>query len=359
VDLDLLSAEERKYYIAPISGTGSATDTLRLTKSNGELLAKKAVLEERINALTAGLSLQQDRLSKLNWQQWLEQFRSLFGLLSYVLIILGAIVLDRVVRRRMAKRFSEKGRRYLFAKMMTAGIYTIATLWLLSKLLSDHPGALASLAIVGAGIAVALQDVVKDIMGWILILQRRLYTLGNRVSIGRETGDVIDIGPLRTMMLEVSTDCAYNAHERTGKTIYIPNSMVLSQPVLNYNTTSDFIGVEMKVTVTFQSDSKKAEAILQDILKAEATAFVEQARTQQRRRTALFYTMWEVSDPEVHVDLESSGVLFTMKFTVPIGMRRQIMSNLARTVLERFGAEADVHLAYNTVPITGDNLMKR
>lgn len=359
VDFDLLVSEEKKYYIAPISGTGSATDTLRLTQTHGELLAKKAVLEERINALTAGLSLQQDRLNKLSRQQWLEQFQSLFGLLSYVLIILGAVLLDRIVRRRVASRFQTKGGRYLVMKFLTAGIYTVASLWILSKLLADHPSALASLAIVGAGIAVALQDVVKDIMGWILILQRRLYTLGNRVSVGKQTGDVIDIGPLRTMMLEVSTDGAYNAHERTGKTIYIPNSMVLSQPVLNYNTTSDFIGVEMKVTITFQSNWKKAEAILNEVLKTEAMSFVEQARAQQRRRTALFYTMWEVGDPEIHVDLESSGVLFTLKFTVPIGMRRQVISALSRSILDRFAMESDIDLAYNTIHITGDTPPRR
>ena len=66
-------------------------------------------------------------------------------------------------------------------------------MWLLSKLVSDHPNVIASLAIVGAGIAVALQDIVKDIVGWIIVLQRRLYTLGDRVSIGNHTGDVIEI----------------------------------------------------------------------------------------------------------------------------------------------------------------------
>jgi small-conductance mechanosensitive channel len=352
VDVDLLEEEEKRFYLENATGTGS-TETLRLTETHGELLAKKAVLEERIAALSAGLELQKDRLSKLSWQQWLGQFRSLFGFLNYFLIILGAVILDRLVRRRVARRIEEKGRRYLIAKLVTAGIYTVAALWVLSKLLSDHPSALASLAIVGAGIAVALQDVVKDIMGWILILQRRLFMLGNRVSIGQFTGDVIDIGPLRTTMLEVSSNGAFNAHERTGKTLYVPNSMVLKESVLNYNTTSDFMGVEMQVTITYSSDWRKAEAILTDTLKAETMEYTEQARAQQRRRTALFYTMWEVGEPEVHVDLESSGVLFTLKFTVPIGMRRAVVTKLTRSILQKFDAERDVSLAYNTIHIVG------
>lgn len=353
VDLDLLNEEEKKYYSNPAAEKATPPDEIRLTKSHGELLARKAILEERIAALNAGLTLQEDRLSKLGREQWLDQFQTLFGSLSYLVIILGAVILDRIVRRRVAGRIEAKGQRYLIAKLVSAGIYTVALLWVVSKLISDHPGALASLAIVGAGIAVALQDVVKDIMGWILILQRRLFTLGNRVSIGIYTGDVIDIGPLRTTMLEVSVNGAFNAHERTGKTLYVPNSMILKESVLNYNTTSDFMSVEMQATVTYASDWKKAEAILHEALKTEALEFTEQARTQQRRRTALFYTMWEVGEPEVHVDLADNGILFTLKFTVPIGKRRTVVTNLSRTILEKFKAESDIDLAYNTIHIVG------
>lgn len=351
VDVDLLSEEERKFYLSDAADTEA--DVLRLTKTHGELLAKKAILEERIAALDAGLALQNDRLSKLNREQWIDQFSSLFGFGSYVLIILGAIVLDRFIRKRLAKRLETKGGRYLISKIVTAIIYVLTSLWIFSKLISDHPGALASLAIVGAGIAVALQDVVKDFMGWIIIWQRRLFTLGDRASIGKYTGDIIDIGPLRTTMLEVSTDGAFNAHERTGKTLYVPNSMVLRDPILNYNTTSDFMSVEMQVTVTYASDWKKAEAIIHEALVTETGSFVEQAQAQQRRRTALFYTMWEVGEPEVHTDIASSGVLFTLKFTVPIGKRRTVITTLSKSILDQFKAAENIELAYNTVQVVG------
>lgn len=353
VDIDLLMEEERAYY-SPQSGTGS-TDSLRLTTSHGQLMAKKAILEERVNALEAGLALQNDRLSKLNRTQWYEQFSYFFGFLTYGAVILIAIVGDRLIRRRIVRRIQEKNRRYLVAKIVTASIYIITGMWLLSKLVSDYPSVIASLAIIGAGIAVALQDILKDIVGWIIVLQRRLYTLGDRVCIGRYTGDVIDIGPLRTTMLEVSVDGLLNAHERTGKTLNIPNSMVLRESVLNYNTTSDFMGVEMQVTVTYDSDWKKAETLLLEMLQKEAGAFVEQARKQQRRRTALFYTVWEVGEPEVHTDIASSGILFTLKFTVPIGHRRMVVTAISKDVLEKFTPKNKIVLAYNTIQVVGMN----
>lgn len=351
-DLELLKEEEQQYYkdAPPVD---ESSESLRLTKTYPELLAKKAILEERIGALESGLVLQEDRLSKLNRTQWLEQFTTLFGFFSYLLIILGAVFLDRILRRRVAKRFEEKGKRYIIAKFVSAGIYSIAGLWVISKLLTDHPNALASLAIVGAGIAVALQDVVKDFMGWIIILQRRLYKLGNRVSIGHYTGEVVDIGPLRTTMLEISVGGLFNAHERTGKILYLPNSLVLKESVLNYNTTSDFMSVEVQVTVTYGSNWRKAEKILKDVLMKQARSFTELSRSQQRKRTALFYTMWEDGEPEVHTDLASSGVQFTLKFIVPIGQRRTVVTALSREILEQFNADREVELAYNTIQIVG------
>lgn len=351
VDIDLLNEEEQRFYIGqPLNGTGS-TDVLRQTNSHAELLAKKAILEERISVLEENLALQEDRENKLSRDVTLQQFGSLIELLRYVGIIIGAIVLDRLIRKHLVRKIKTTNRRYFFLKISTAAIYGAAILWLLSTLISDHPGILASLAIVGAGIAVALQDIIKDIVSWVIILQRRLYTLGQRITVGPYTGDVIDISPLRTTMLEVGFNSGFAAHERTGKTLIMPNSMILREPVLNFHSTSDFMAIELQTTVTYESNWKKAEEILTALLKEHVGAYAEQARAQQRWRTAQFYTMWEVGEPAVHTDLATSGITFTMKCTVPIGMRRDVITLLSKSILEKFNAEGDIHLAYSTLRV--------
>lgn len=352
VDIDLLSDEEKKYYTGTLFGTG-AIDDLKSTKSYPELKAKKAILEERIASFQTGLSLQNDRLNKLTSDQRWEQFSGLFGSVSYLLFIIIALIIDRLLRRRIVKRIADKGRRYIVAKVVSASIYTIAIVLMIGKLLSEHPGFLASIAIVGAGIAVALQDVVKDVVGWMIILQRRLFTLGDRVAIGAHTGDVIDIGLLRTMMLEVSVAGPFNAHERTGNVLVIPNSQILKEFVLNYHTTSDYMSVEMKLTTTYDSDWQSAEKILHDILTEETARYVDLANKQQKKRTALFYTSWEVAAPDVHIDIADSGVLFTLKFTVPIGSRRDTVTKISKHILKEFALAKNVHLAYQTIQVVG------
>ncbi|MDD5055667.1 MAG: mechanosensitive ion channel [Candidatus Peribacteraceae bacterium] len=353
VDLDLLSGEE-DLYLNPENGA-TVDEGLRLTATHQELLAKKAVLEERIAAFNAGLSLQQDRLSKLNAQQRFEQFGALINSLYYVLIIVGAVIIDRLIRRRLIHKIGQKSKRYFLSKLASISIYVIAILWILSKLFAEHPGAVASLAIIGAGLAVAMQDIVKDVVAWFIIIQRRLYKLGNRITIGSHTGDIIDIGLLRTTMLEVSTGGIFNAHERSGKTLYFPNSLLLREPVMNYNTTSDFMNVEMKVTVTYESDWRKAEELIRIILHKETLPFVEHARHQEDRRTALFFGSNDPGEPGVHIDIAGDGILFTLSFVVPIGKRRSVVTQISRDILEQF-ALAGIGIAYSTVRVIGGNV---
>jgi len=349
-DLGLLVAEEKRFYTGPnLAGTGSAA--LKQTVSHADLLAKKTVEEIRMSVLKEHLSLQYARKQKLSRDLLLQQFGSMLELLKYALIILFTVGLDRLIRKRVIRRISSTKSRYFFLKVGSAIIYGIGVLWLLSSLLANHPSIFASLAIVGAGIAIALQDLIKDFVGWILILQRRYFKLGQRISIGNITGDVIDISPFRTTLLEVGGDNGPMSSKRTGKTLTVPNSKVLQEPVLNYNTTSDFVTSDLNITITYESNWQKAEEILNALLKKHTEEFSKQAQEQQRRRTTLFYTVWEVSDPQVHIDIAESGVQFSMRFYVPIGGRRTIVTALSRDILLAFDAEKSVELAYTTYRI--------
>ena len=347
IDLDLLLAEEKKYYMEPIAGSG-ALEEYRLTQSFPELLAKKAVLQEHILVLESVLPLQQERLQKLTQQNRIEQFAVFIRIGLYIAILLFILLLERLVRKMFLRRIQQHSQRYFFTKLFTFTVYTVTILWLLTTLFSENPGILASLAIVGAGLAVSLQDVVKDAVGWFTIMQKRHFSLGDRITVGPYTGDVIDIGILRTTLLEVGTSAQSEAWERTGKTLFLPNSLLLTRELLNYNTTSDFTKAEMQVTVTYEGDWKRAETILQEILVEETRQFTEKEQRQSAKRTWLFYVSEETTVPQVYTDLASDGVLFILRFTVPVGKRREVISKISHKILERFESEPMIELAYKT-----------
>lgn len=348
-DADVLVAEEKRFY-ANDSISADAASVLKQTNSHAELLAKKMVLDEYIAVYQDSLQLQKQRRDSLLKSERWEQFSAVFEIGKYLLIIFATVGLDRIVRKRLIVRIKTTKRRYFLLKLFSTAIYATGGLFLASLLLTNHPGFFASLAIVGAGIAIALQDLIKDFVGWILILQRRYYKLGQRVTVGTITGDVIDISPLRTTLLEVGDVGPMNS-KRTGKTILIPNSRMLQEAVMNYNSTNDFVASDMSIVLTYESDWRKAEKLLLAILIKHTGEFSRQAQLQQRGRTFTFYAMWDISEPQIHIDIVDSGIQLSLRFYVPIGGRRTVMTELAKDILAMIESEPKIELAYNTMRI--------
>ncbi|MBI2117309.1 mechanosensitive ion channel [Candidatus Peregrinibacteria bacterium] len=355
VDFALLQDEEKTFYLHPDTASG-AIDDYRLTQNYADLLAKKAILEERLTALTSFLPFQQERLQKLHREQWLSRFSLLIRITSIGGLLVALVLLERFIRLLLIRRFKQPNQRYLFSKIFPGIVYTILGIWVIGLLFASFPGAITSLGIVGAGLAVALQDVVKDFVGWFVIVQRRPFTLGHRIAIGPYTGDVIDIAVLRTTLLEVShpggaaAASPLDSLERTGKTLLVPNSLILTQPVLNYHATSDYLKAEMQVTITYESDWKKAEQILTRLVEEATAPYTEEARKQHHHRMWIYHEAKEPTAATVYMETGASGIAFTLRFIIPIGARRFVTTIITRRVLEDFAKEK-IDIAYNTLRV--------
>ncbi len=351
VDLDLLRKEEVSLYLKPKE---DASKEFRLTESHAELLAKVAVLEEEIDVLNSLSEFHTTRLQRLQFNQRLEQYGLLITLGKYFAIILVILFVEKAIRKKFISRITKTEYRYAATKLFTTIIYTFTFIWIAGVTFSKNPNLLASIAIVGAGLAIALQDVVKDVVGGIIIFQNRLFTRGNRISFGDITGEVIDSGFLRTTILEIGTRTGQDALERTGKTLSIPNALFLTQPVTNHNATSDFVRAEMKITITFESDFEKAHQILLDIVNDETVEYTERDEKQVVRRMQLYYFRHATRGNQVYADIAADGVEFTLRFTCPIGERRPVVSRIAIKILQSFAKESSIDLAYTTQRILAE-----
>lgn len=338
-DKDLLARESALY--EPGASTGSLLENEpRLTASLPEFRAKTAAIEERLASIGFFLEIHNDRLAQLSRQQLFGRFSSFITVGQYLFVVLAVIALERLARSRFFSRIQNRERRYRFIKLFTASVYVLLTLWILTVVSTRFPGVLTSFAIVGAGIAVALQDILKDIVGWVLILQRRPFTLGQRVTIGSITGDVIDISLLRTTVMQVSPAVGTNDEvNRSGKVVSVPNALALREAIVNYNATSDYLESQIVLTVTADSDWHKAKRILEDIVAKHTDGFAKQAQSQYARRTENFYSPPEPFGSRVYMEVTDKGVVFTVRFTAPIGQRRSVSSAITEDVLSRFAGE--------------------
>ena len=109
----------------------------------------------------------------------------------------------------------------------------------------------------------------KSFIGWIFILVRRPYQVGDRIKIGDATGDVIDVGYLDTTLWEFGGQYLSTDHP-SGRVVRFPNEKVLNEMVWNYSwPLFPYIWNEIKFQIAYQSDLKFVAETMQQIVEKE------------------------------------------------------------------------------------------
>jgi small-conductance mechanosensitive channel len=176
--------------------------------------------------------------------------RGLLGLalLALTLVVAKAVDVYAVNRvRNVASRFNLK--RVL--KLVTA-IAILAIV--LSVVFENWYTAAVSFGLISLILGFALQDPIASLLGWVYLLVRSPYRVGDRIRMGTITGDVIDVGYLDTTLWEFGGDYLSTDHP-SGRLIRFPNKNVLGEAVINYSwPLFPYIWNEIKLQVAYQSD---------------------------------------------------------------------------------------------------------
>lgn len=88
-----------------------------------------------------------------------------------------------------------------------------------------------SIAAFIVAIVIATREFIQCFIGFLYILSSRPYRLGDWISVGNDYGEVHSIDWAKLTLLEVNID----AYEYTGKTLYLPNSTLITSSIKNLN----------------------------------------------------------------------------------------------------------------------------
>lgn len=202
------------------------------------------------------------------------------------------------------------------------------------------------LGLATAGLAIALQDLVKGVAGWVFLMWRKPFSVGDRIQVGSFRGDVIDIRLFKFTLLEIGN--WVDADQSSGRVIHLPNSMVITEAIANYSTGFEFIWNEIPVLVTFESNWEKAKRILLEIAEkhgAPLSAAAERQVKEASKRYMIFYT---TLTPTVYTAVQESGVLLTIRYLTNPRKRRGTSQAIWEDILRAFAACDDIDFAYPT-----------
>jgi small-conductance mechanosensitive channel len=197
-----------------------------------------------------------------------------------------------------------------------------------------------------AGIAISLKDILVNLAGWLFMIWRRPFSVGDRIQIGKHAGDVIDVRLFHFTLNEIGN--WVNADQSTGRVIHIPNGQVLTEVIANYSEGFEYIWNEIPVLITYESDWEKAKQILIDIVTRDSADTVKAAEESVRQSTRRFMIVYTTLTPTVYTSVADDGVRLTLRYLCQPRRRRVTEQILWEDILRAFAKEDRIDLAYIT-----------
>jgi len=252
-----------------------------------------------------------------------------------VAIVIGIIIINLVIRflqRLASSNIKSKEVRYGLRRSLTFFGYLAAVLLIIGIFSNQLSNITVALGVAGAGIAFALQEVVVSVAGWIALSFGQFYTIGDRVQLGGIKGDVIDIGILRTTIMEIGE--WVKGDQYNGRIVRIANSFVFKEPVYNYSADFPFVWDEITVPVKYGSDHNLARQIISTVANDTVGEYVEFAQehwTEMKRKYAVENAIVE---PMIFLIANDNWMEFTLRYVVDFGKRRSIKDLLFTRILD-------------------------
>lgn len=259
-------------------------------------------------------------------------------------ILFITLMAQRAVRQYVIRRFHDPETRYRWRKTANYVGYVLVTFLVGRVWFEGFQDISTFLGLVSAGLAVALQQPITNLAGWLFIVWRRPFEVGDRVQIADKIGDVIDIRLFEFSMLEVGN--WVDAEQSTGRVLYIPNGKIFADIQASYSAAFKFIWQEIPVLLTFESDWQKAKAILEEIASDESLLFREQAARGIREAENMYIIRYRNLGPKVYTTVKDSGVLLTIRYLCDPRQRRDSDERVWERILTTFSHHQDIDFAY-------------
>src|SRR5258707_512069 len=179
------------------------------------------------------------------------------------------LAIAKIVDVYLIGRIDSPVSRYNLRRVARLAMVLVLAFVVVSILFQNWYTAAVSLGLLSLIMGFALQTPITSFIGWIYLLARTPYRVGDRIKIGEATGDVIDVSYLDTTLWEFGGDFLSTDHP-SGRVIKFPNSKVLSSTVYNYTwPLFPYIWNEVKFNVAYESDLEFVAETMQRVAEAE------------------------------------------------------------------------------------------
>lgn len=282
---------------------------------------------------------------------FIEYNSMLVKVLQSIIILLAAysanIFMERLIRRQIRdirERYTIRKAASTIISVLTFGV--ILAIWF-----KETTTLIVAYGLLSAGVAIALQDMLKSIAGGILIILTGPFKAGDRIQVENDLGDVLDIKLFYTTLMEIRE--WVDGDQYSGRITQIPNNFILSKPVKNYTKDFSFIWDELYFMVTYDSNLKKAQEIALRIAHEIAEHFRISAKHELYELGDRYLMTPSDVEEQVYTKITDNWIDIRLRYVVDPRQRRLIKCSLYEKILEAFNQEKDIKIASATMDIVG------
>ncbi len=271
--------------------------------------------------------------------------------ISSLVVLLLTLGINRAASNLLRTRIKDPSHTHTLRMLVRNTAFLIGSVVILAIWLGFGSNFTVAMGILGAGIAFASQEVIGSFAGYLNIVTGNLFRIGDRARIGNVLGDVLDIGMLRTTVMEIGE--WVKADQYTGRVVSIANRVVFSDPVFNYTQHWHYLWDEITIPITYDSDWRRAGETILEHGQEYSACFQDQAQSElsgMMQRYPLHDTSVE---PMLYVVMTDNWIEMTMRYVVDARERRTVKGQLHRELLQHFEEEASITVASATFEIVG------
>ncbi len=279
--------------------------------------------------------------------------RQIHGLIKISIIIFAIFLIFFLLKLIVKKYITDNERFYMANKILTFTNFTIIVLVLFFNYIENVSYIVTILGFASAGIAIAMKDWFMSLLGWLVIVFGGSIHVGDRIRVDLDgmkyVGDVLDVSLLRITILEDITLTSIMQNRRAGRIIFIPNNYVFTKMIANYTHKSlKTVWDGVKITITFDSNHKKAMHLVKEITKKYSKGYTDITRKQLNKLRRNYSLKNTNVEPRIFSFIAPNGLDIEAWYLTNAYGTLTLRSSISSEIVDAFNAEDDITIAYPT-----------
>ncbi len=264
------------------------------------------------------------------------QRASLHGIIESVLWILLIVLLVYLADRSIDRFFLDPtGAHTRFVTLRAVVRFAVQAIGVLVVLfvVFGMPNQMPTiLGLAGAGLTVAMKDFIVGFCGWFVLMGRNGIRVGDWVEINGVVGEVVEIGLLRTVLLETG-NWADSGHP-TGRKVAFVNSYAIEGHFFNFSTAGQWLWDELQLMIPTSEDPYPVIDAIQKLVVKETEADSHKAEEEWKRATNRYRVRSFSAEPAINLRPTTSGVELHVRYITRAHERYAVRNRLNQQVVQ-------------------------